>query len=252
MKSILPLSVLLLGITGCSEWPRANNLPEQEGLVPGSSNLGDLYDIEWSSGSEVVDDDGKDGNDDPALTQAIYGVNVLSFGTGAVVNGGLATTGWNATAPVRTFPTEGCDEADLLQGLTDTGFYVGDLDFYVAEINAEIDDSDAVLCGMVEASTANLGWDFLMVDITDCANPTLIQSESEILGYGLGGASGQWSTNVTAGSRYALMMAGYNVPEGEDAPNYRAGVALIHGNADGGSVVCPSLPALDSEGGDDE
>ena len=181
-------------MTGCAEWPRASHLPDEGDEVPGSTHPGDLFEgMTWDSRVEASED-GIDDNNDPVASSNSEGVGSLTFGAATVITGELNGTGWNEGVEKPLLPAlADCEAVNLFENALDSGFYVGDLDFFTFTVS-ELEEEEALLCGIAESSNDILGWDLLLVDLKDCTEPaSLIMEggdESSILGYGMGGRTG--------------------------------------------------------------
>jgi hypothetical protein len=179
-----------------------------------------------------------------------YGVVSAAPGLSLLYTGALRSSGWNKLAAPSDSNGlgDGCETLDLSEAPLDEGFYVGDLDFYAFSVPAEF-EGEHTLCAIVESKTPSLGWDLLLFEIEACEiAPKLVTQEEQIIGYGMGGASSTWQTPITAGKQYAVLHAGYTVPDTElENFEYKIGLAVLPLSTTGRDVVCPNLPDVTEE-----
>lgn len=245
---------MLIG-SACADWPRSQNLPTNEGSTPSNGALGDLIRVDWTVAQES-NLGGTDLNDTISSSIAAYGTGEISRGNGITVYGTLDSTGWNKemARPALTFGQD-CATTTLDDVNIDEGFYIGDLDFYTLKATSETEEETVALCATIQSEEARLGWDLLLIELNGCDVAPLVRTDEDAgvpLGYGLGGATGTWSAPIELGKTYAVMHAGYTLPDSEAAEEpspiaYQLGVSLVRQSSESSVTICPNLPESQGE-----
>lgn len=210
------LSLLLVGLAGCADWPRFANSVEQGDLVeyvPGSGGFA------WNDVTEGA------GNNDTPLT-ALRGP--LAVDSGYLFEGSLDATGFDPELTPQPLTDPVCASTGVRTAVD--GDYTGDVDSYGFLAKAA-----GTLC-VVATWQGDVTVDVLGFPVDDCSVPSAPVGGPPPNGLGASGGAASWSAPVTEGSRMAVQFAGTTA--GTTAVPYRLGVALVA--ADG---ACPeSLP----------
>jgi len=223
----------LLVATGCAEWPRYNHLDDSDtDLVDGSTDPHDLFQMTWNTVAEA---------EDPAIydipTDGATQNGELPIDVGYDITGVLEKTGWYDAGVPRDIEADSCPGVvgHRVTG-TQTGDYVGDVDFFVGDVQEA-----GQLCARVTTDAPNDGWDLLLFPLdADCNVPGPVVGDPP-LGEDLGGAGpAGWSTEVEPG-KYAILLSAF-FPN-DDAPtaivNYDLQISLVHPTTVDGKAVCP-------------
>ncbi len=123
------------------------------------------------------------------------------------------------------------------------GDYLGDVDIFVVE-TAESGTLCATASIAVPDDGTERGWDLILYELDACSVPVSLVAGADDLPLGLGRAGPvvEWSHNVPALSRYAVLLAGF-LPNDLDAPfPYELGITMVPAHPDGGPALCPFLP----------
>lgn len=232
------LMVVLVAATGCSEWPRFANIPSAGAGVPSTTDPRSLVPIdEWDTQLEI------ENNDSPVVAQEFL-LDLESGSRAVEITGALTGVGWSDLAESEPIVAEGCSENSFVRTYTDPGDYLQDLDFYVIEAAQA-----GLLCLRLSSDgEKEIGWDLTAYTLDECDVPTKVISDGEdISGFGLGWPAAGWSTEVQAGARIGILVAGYAPNDVEHIEDYALGLSLL--NSDGASQiqVCPFTPTETQE-----
>jgi hypothetical protein len=217
-------------LAACAEWPRYRHLPgDDPDLVAASTDPRDLVEVVWNAPIDEAPVD----NDSPIDAQR----GSLASHVGYEILGVLEGTGWSDTAVAPTIENPECGPRTGDRSPLPAGDYVGDVDFYVFDVAV-----DGLLCTRIVGPRADFGWDLLVFRVDECGIPEdPIETAEGTLGVNLGGESGGWGADMTAG-RYAVMFASYDPNDAAARVAYDLGVSLSN-PVGAGDPVCPRLPA---------
>lgn len=234
IRTTSPAAWLALAlVTGCAEWPRFGNLPDDGALVPASTDPGSLVTIAWAPGLEGAGDD----NDLP--TGADVPLLDLAHGEGFLVRGTLDGLGWSDTTEPEQITSASCAGATGTRSPLQDGDYLGDVDFFLVDVPV-----GSTLCArvMLDIDTT-VGWDLVPFEADACGIPAEIPSDDlgEPVGVDGGGVLGGWGIAATH-DRYAILFAGYHPNDGTAQVDYVVGVSVVAGGAGGRPGICPLLP----------
>lgn len=228
-RALVAVVLPLLGLFGaCSEWPRYNHLPAEGDLYPATQDPRTLFDVQWSAATEA------DPNDSPLdVVDA-----TLAMGQGTQITGQITGTGWYDDATAAPIEHPDCSGSVGTRSPLGTGDYIGDVDFFAFEVT-----EPGLLCARLLTDPPTFGWDLVLFPVDSCNIPGApISADGVVLGVDQGGAEGGWGTPIEAPGTYVVMAAAYYPNNLEAVVDYELGVALVHPDPDGGSILCPVLP----------
>jgi hypothetical protein len=209
------LSLSLVGLCGCADWPRFASPVQDSDLVLYASSGGGFA---WNRVPEGA------GDNDTPLT-ALRGP--LAIDSGYIFDGSLDATGFDPEASPVSLHDPLCEDTGVRTAVP--GDYTGDVDSYQF-----LAKSAGMLCARITWQ-GDVTVDALLFPVDDCGVPGPAIG-GPTLGIGLTGGDATWSTAVEADQRVAVQIAG--TTDGSVAVPYHLGVGLVA--ADG---TCPaSLP----------
>lgn len=223
-------------LASCANWPQYANMPDEEPLVPSSTDPGALIVVSWA-----MHDTEPSPNDLPADAEVQL---TLGANHGALFAGALDGVGWSDDAAPEPIVSEACGSTGDRSPL-EHGDYIGDVDFFPLTVDVE---GEALLCAEARFGDDSHGWDLLLFPLDPCGVPgEPIEADDLVLGLGLGGESAGWAQVVAAGS-YAVMLASYYPNDLDASPHYVLAMSVVAPDPDGSDSVCPTAPFDELEG----
>ncbi len=242
LRTLAPIAAFAL--SGCGDYPSWGETTDDRTYLPAQTDPLDQYDdlvVDW------IDLEAEP-NDVPSEAQQ----TTLALGSAAgVLDGTMNGLVWEDDFDPVVITDEACPSVTGSRkpdGVA--GEYGADVDFYGITV-----ESAGTLCVMGQHAPFQdpVGWDLVLFPLADGCQVPLAPVVGEgsnwqdgVLGFGRSGQVHAWSTHVEAGQRFALLVAGYGVDDGDtdtgtanrplvDLP-YQAAWALV---ADDGTNLAP-------------
>ncbi len=225
LNRLAVLAIALLA-SGCSQWPRASNLPATGDVLPSTVDVATLFDVTWADAVLYEPDPIPGGEGVQRLA--------LKVNDGLHFEGELAGIGFDLDA-VPTLPSkDGCGSGNGRSPVD--GDYVADVD------NVVLDLERGTFCASVVLSAADdVAFDLLLFPLDGCDLPQApVDNGGEPLG--LNGYEGQmdWHKRLEAGA-WDVQLAGWNPIDATRFVSYHLWLSVVD-SAPGDGALCPLPP----------